>query len=167
MGSIIMDGGGVKMLKVGDPAIEFTLDATNGRKVSLSEFRGQNVVLFFYPKDNTPGCTMEACEFRDKHAAFAELDTVVLGISRDSIASHEKFIKKHDLPFLLLSDPDGTVCTAYDVLKEKNMFGKKSIGIVRSTFVIDREGKLAKVDYKVKVAGHVEEVLNFVSEQLK
>ncbi|MFC7442460.1 thioredoxin-dependent thiol peroxidase [Laceyella putida] len=155
------------MLQVGDQAIDFTLDATNGKKVSLSDFRGKNVVLFFYPKDNTPGCTMEACGFRDKHAEFVELDTVVLGISRDSIASHEKFIKKHDLPFLLLSDPDGEVCTKYDVLQEKNMFGKKAIGIVRSTFVIDRDGKLAKVDYKVKVAGHVEEVLAFVREQLQ
>lgn len=155
------------MLQVGEQAIDFTLDATSGEKVSLSDFRGNNVVLFFYPKDNTPGCTMEACGFRDKHADFAALNTVVLGISRDSIASHLKFIQKHNLPFLLLSDPDGEVCTKYDVLKEKTMFGKKSIGIVRSTFVIDREGKLAKVDYKVKVSGHVEEVLAFVREQLQ
>ncbi|MGA8943569.1 MAG: thioredoxin-dependent thiol peroxidase [Thermoactinomyces sp.] len=155
------------MLKEGDQAIDFTLEASNGDKVTLSELKGKNVVLFFYPKDQTPGCTKEACGFRDAYQAFEDLDTVILGINKDSVASHQKFAAKQELPFLLLSDPDGEVCEKYGVIKEKNMFGKKRLGIERSTFLIDKEGKLAKVYRKVKVAGHVEEVLQFVKDHLQ
>jgi peroxiredoxin Q/BCP len=154
------------LLKEGDLAIDFTLEASNGEKVSLSDYRGMNVVLYFYPKDNTPGCTVEACGFRDRHDEFVKRDTVILGVSRDSVVSHQKFVEKQELPFLLLSDPDGKVCELYGVLKEKNMFGKKYIGIERSTFVIDREGKIAKAYRKVKAVGHVDEVLKFVKEHL-
>ncbi|MGA9172529.1 MAG: thioredoxin-dependent thiol peroxidase [Thermoactinomyces sp.] len=154
------------MPKEGEQAIDFTLEASNGEKVSLSDFRGKNVVLYFYPKDNTPGCTVEACGFRDHHHEFEDLNTVILGVSRDSIASHQKFVQKQNLPFLLLSDPEGKVCEAYDVLKDKNMFGKKFKGIERSTFVIDREGKIAKAYRKVKAMGHVNEVLQYIKEHL-
>ncbi|MBA4601113.1 thioredoxin-dependent thiol peroxidase [Thermoactinomyces mirandus] len=155
------------MVKEGDQAIDFTLEASNGNKVTLSELKGQNVVLFFYPKDQTPGCTKEACGFRDAYREFEELDTVILGINKDSVASHQKFIEKQELPFLLLSDPDGEICEKYGVIKEKNMFGKKRLGIERSTFVIDKDGKIAKVYRKVKVTGHVEEVLQFVKDYLQ
>lgn len=154
------------MIREGDPAIDFTLEASSGESVTLSEYRGKPVVLFFYPKDMTPGCTMEACDFRDQFEEFNEVGAVVFGISRDPISSHQKFIQKHNLPYLLLSDPEGEVCEKYGVLKEKSMFGKKFIGIERSTFIIDAEGKVAKVYRKVKVKGHVEEVLQFIKENL-
>jgi peroxiredoxin Q/BCP len=153
------------LLKEGDFAPDFTLQANTGEEVSLSDFRGKTVVLYFYPKDNTPGCTAEACDFRDRHEEFADLDVVILGVSRDPVASHQKFAVKHGLPFLLLSDVDEEVCRKYDVLKEKTMFGKKVMGIERSTFIIDREGRIAKVYRKVKVPGHVEEALQFIREQ--
>ncbi|MBA4495411.1 thioredoxin-dependent thiol peroxidase [Paenactinomyces guangxiensis] len=155
------------MLQEGDMASDFTLEASNGEQVSLSDFRGKNVVLYFYPKDNTPGCTTEACDFRDHADSFADLDTVILGVSRDSVASHQKFIDKYDLPFLLLSDPDADVCKMYGVFKEKKMFGKVSMGIERSTFIIDREGKIAKVYRKVKVKDHVESALQYIREHLQ
>nr|WP_220215066.1 MULTISPECIES: thioredoxin-dependent thiol peroxidase [Thermoactinomyces] len=155
------------MIKEGDQAIDFTLEATNGETVSLSDFKGKNVVLFFYPKDQTPGCTREACDFRDAYQEFSDLNTVILGISKDSIASHQKFIEKQNLPFLLLSDPEGEVCEKYGVIKDKNMFGRKYKGIERSTFVIDKDGKIAKAYRKVKVADHVQEVLQFVKENLQ
>lgn len=155
------------MVKEGDHAIDFTLEATNGETVTLSDFKGKNVVLFFYPKDQTPGCTREACDFRDAYQEFSDLNTVILGISKDSIASHQKFIEKQNLPFLLLSDPEGEVCEKYGVIKDKNMFGRKYKGIERSTFVIDKEGKIAKAYRKVKVADHVQEVLQFVKENLQ
>ncbi|WP_309544832.1 thioredoxin-dependent thiol peroxidase [Thermoactinomyces intermedius] len=154
-------------MKEGDQAIDFTLEATNGETVSLSDFKGKNVVLFFYPKDQTPGCTREACDFRDAYQEFSDLNTVILGISKDSIASHQKFIEKQNLPFLLLSDPEGEVCEKYGVIKDKNMFGRKYKGIERSTFVIDKDGKIAKAYRKVKVADHVQEVLQFVKENLQ
>jgi peroxiredoxin Q/BCP len=153
------------LLKEGEFAPDFTLQANTGEEVSLSDFRGKTVVLYFYPKDNTPGCTAEACDFRDRHEEFADLDVVILGVSRDPVASHQKFAVKHGLPFLLLSDVDEEVCRKYDVLKEKTMFGKKVMGIERSTFIIDREGRIAKVYRKVKVPGHVEEALQFIREQ--
>jgi peroxiredoxin Q/BCP len=153
------------LLKEGDFAPDFTLQANTGEEVSLSDFRGKTVVLYFYPKDNTPGCTAEACDFRDRHEEFADLDVVILGVSRDPVASHQKFAVKHGLPFLLLSDVDEEVCRKYDVLKEKTMFGKKVMGIERSTFIIDREGRIVKVYRKVKVPGHVEEALQFIREQ--
>lgn len=155
------------MIKEGDQAIDFTLEATNGETVSLSDFKGKNVVLFFYPKDQTPGCTREACDFRDAYQEFSDLNTVILGISKDSIVSHQKFIEKQNLPFLLLSDPEGEVCEKYGVIKDKNMFGRKYKGIERSTFVIDKDGKIAKAYRKVKVADHVQEVLQFVKENLQ
>lgn len=155
------------MPQEGEQAIGFTLEASNGEKVSLSDYRGKNVVLYFYPKDNTPGCTVEACGFRDHHQEFADLNTVILGVSRDSVASHQKFVEKQNLPFLLLSDPDGKVCEAYGVLKDKNMFGKKFKGIERSTFVINGEGLIIKVYRKVKAMGHVKEVLQYIKEHLR
>ncbi len=155
------------MVKEGDHAIDFTLEATNGETVTLSDFKGKNVVLFFYPKDQTPGCTREACDFRDAYQEFSDLNTVILGISKDSIASHQKFVEKQNLPFLLLSDPEGEVCEKYGVIKDKNMFGRKYKGIERSTFVIDKEGKIAKAYRKVKVADHVQEVLQFVKDNLQ
>lgn len=115
------------MVTIGEQAPDFTLETVDGKKVSLSDFIGKNVVVYFYPKDNTPGCTTEACDFRDHHEEFQQLDTVILGISRDSVKSHEKFIAKYHLPFILLSDPEGKVCQEYGVLKEKNMFGKKGL----------------------------------------
>ena len=144
----------------GKAAPAFTLPASDGTKVSLRDFKGKKqVVLYFYPKDNTPGCTREACDFRDRAARLKRKGAVVLGVSRDSLASHDKFIRKFELPFLLLSDEDGAICGKYDVIREKNLYGKKVKGIERSTFVIDRDGKVKKVFRKVKVDGHVDEVL--------
>jgi peroxiredoxin Q/BCP len=156
------------MLKEGSPAPDFSLPASNGETVTLSDYRGKkNVILYFYPKDNTPGCTQESCDFRDRHQDFADLDTVILGISMDNLDSHEKFINKYQLPFLLLSDPEAKVCSQYGVYQEKNLFGKKKWGIVRSTFVIDKEGNLAQSWRKVKVNGHVDEALTWVRDHLK
>ncbi|OYD07062.1 thioredoxin-dependent thiol peroxidase [Paludifilum halophilum] len=156
------------MLKEGDQAPDFSLPATHGENVSLADYRGKkNVVLYFYPKDNTPGCTAESCDFRDRKDQFADLDTVILGVSLDDLKSHEKFIQKYELPFLLLSDTEAEVSQAYGVYKEKNMFGKKKWGIERSTFIIDKEGKLVKVYRKVKVDGHVEEALTYIKENLE
>ena len=147
-----------------NPAPDFTLPANGDSEVSLSDFRGRKtVVLYFYPKDNTSGCAREACAFRDNLSALEKRDAVVLGVSRDSIASHDKFVAKLDLPFLLLSDQDETVCELYGVMKEKMMYGKKRRGIERSTFIIDREGIVRKVFRKVKVDGHVEQVLDVLN----
>ncbi len=150
------------MNQTGKPAPDFTLPATGGQEITLSGLKGSNVVLYFYPRDNTPGCTKEGQAFRDHHAEFEKLDTVVLGVSRDSLKTHENFKAKHQFPFELLSDSEETVCRLYDVIKEKNMYGKKVMGIERSTFLIDREGILRREWRKVKVAGHVEEVLEAV-----
>ncbi|SFI57516.1 thioredoxin-dependent thiol peroxidase [Thermoflavimicrobium dichotomicum] len=154
------------MIQEGQPAIDFTLPASNGENVSLSDFRGKHVVLYFYPKDMTPGCTTEACDFRDYYGEFTGLNAVILGVSRDPIASHEKFINKYELPFLLLSDENGHVCEQYGVWKEKKMYGKKFMGIERSTFIIDQEGIVRKIYRKVKVKDHVKEALEFIREQL-
>ncbi|MBZ0255832.1 thioredoxin-dependent thiol peroxidase [bacterium] len=144
----------------GKAAPAFTLPASNGEKVSLKDFKGEKqVVLYFYPKDDTPGCTKEACSFRDNQKKLDGADAVVLGVSRDSVDSHEKFINKFDLPFLLLSDEKETVCNKYEVIKEKNMYGRKSIGIERSTFVIGKDGKIKKIFRRVRVDGHTEKVL--------
>jgi peroxiredoxin Q/BCP len=144
----------------GKAAPAFTLPASDGTEVSLKDFTGkQQVVLYFYPKDNTPGCTREACEFRNQAAAMEKKGAVVLGVSRDSLASHDQFAQKFKLPFLLLSDEDGAVCEKYDVIREKNLNGKVVRGIERSTFVIDRDGKVRKVFRQVKVDGHVDELL--------
>lgn len=151
---------------IGEKAPDFALKANNGETVQLSDFIGKNVVLYFYPKDMTPGCTTQACDFRDTHVDFENADTVILGISPDPVARHEKFIDKHGLPFLLLADEEQTAANKYDVWKLKKNFGKEYMGIERSTFVIDKQGMLVKEWRKVKVKGHVEEVLNFVKENL-
>lgn len=150
---------------IGKKAPEFTLPASNGEEVSLADFAGKHVVLYFYPKDMTPGCTTEACDFRDQHEKFAELDAVILGISPDPAESHIKFIDKHGLPFLLLADENHEVAELYDVWKLKKNFGKEYMGIERSTFLINKEGVLVKEWRKVKVKGHVEEALEFLKEQ--
>lgn len=151
-------------LKIGSVAPAFTLPTSESKMISLSEFKGkQNVVLYFYPKDDTPGCTQEACDFRDNLARLESAETVVLGISRDPLKSHDKFTQKYSLPFPLLSDEKGEVCEKYGCWKEKSMYGKKYFGIERSTFLIDKEGIIRALWRNVKVPGHVEEVL----EQIK
>ncbi|KAB7662772.1 thioredoxin-dependent thiol peroxidase [Bacillus sp. B1-b2] len=146
------------LVKVGEIVPDFELEAANGEKVKLSDYRGKNVVLYFYPKDMTPGCTTEACDFRDRHADFASYNTVVLGISPDPIKKHQKFMEKYELPFPLLSDENHEVAEHFDVWKLKKNFGKEYMGIERSTFLIGKDGELVKEWRKVKVAGHVEEV---------
>ncbi|MFA8438107.1 thioredoxin-dependent thiol peroxidase [Pueribacillus sp. YX66] len=151
-------------VEVGKRAPEFELKANTGESVKLSDFRGKYVIVYFYPKDMTPGCTTQACDFRDHHESFKELDAVILGISPDPIDRHQKFIDKHDLPFLLLADEDHKVAEAYDVWKLKKMFGKEYMGIERSTFLIDKEGIVMKEWRKVRVKGHVEEALEYLKE---
>ena len=151
------------ILKEGMEAPDFTLMGSDHQQHSLHDYRGRKVILYFYPRDNTPGCTNQAKAFRDAIESFNEQNAVILGISRDSVASHEKFIAKHELPFILLSDHEEIVCHLYDVLKEKNMYGKKAIGIERSTFLIDEAGIITKIYRKVKVAGHIEAVLESCS----
>ncbi len=143
-------------LKVGDTAPDFELPADNGQSVHLSDFRGKRVVVYFYPKDNTSGCTTQACGFRDRYPDIQEKNAVVLGISPDGIDSHKKFKTKYDLPFLLLADEDHHVAEAYGVWQEKSMYGKKYMGIVRSHFVVDENGKLADVQVKVSPTDSVE-----------
>lgn len=144
----------------GSKAPDFTLPSSEGGEVSLSDFKGkQNVVLYFYPKDNTLGCTKEVCDFRDMSKKFQKKDTVVLGISADSLKAHDNFKSKYKLSFPLLSDENKEVIKKYGVWQEKSLYGKKFMGIVRSTFVINKEGKIAKIFPKVKVDGHVEAVL--------
>ena len=151
------------MLQKGDPAPDFTMEADKGGSVSLKDLRGKTVVLYWYPKDDTPGCTRESCAFRDHYPTFQGRDVQVFGVSCDSIPSHEKFSAKFDLPFPLLSDPDTSVSTAYGVYKEKTNYGRKYMGIERTTFVIDGEGRISRVFRNVKVDGHVEKVLDEVS----
>ena len=147
------------ILKEGDKAPAFTAQTSGGGKVSLNEFLGRHVVLFFYPKDDTPGCTKEACAFRDEHAQFEEADAVVLGVSCDSVAKHDKFISKFDLPFLLLSDEDQTIVNAYGSWGPKKFMGKEYEGIHRISFLIDPQGKIQKIWPKVKPEEHAAEVL--------
>lgn len=147
------------MLQEGAPAPEFTLPDADGNPISLRQFRGKKVVLYFYPKDNTPGCTKEACNFRDNHTAITEQGAVILGISADSPKAHTNFRAKYDLPFMLLSDPDKQVIKAYQAWGEKKMYGKTYEGVIRSTYIIDEDGRIAKVWPKVKPAAHGEEVL--------
>ena len=141
---------------------EFSAPMTGNQTFTLSNFLGKNVVLYFYPKDNTPGCTTESIQFRDLYSDFQESNTFIFGISRDSIRSHEGFKAKLDMPFDLISDPDETLCTMFNVMKIKNMYGKKVRGIDRSTFVIDGAGTLVKEWRGVKVPGHVTDILDFV-----
>lgn len=147
------------VLEKGMKAPEFTLMGSDNKEHKLSDYIGKKVILYFYPKDNTPGCSTQAQNFRDHHVTFTDNNTVVLGISRDSLKSHDKFITKYDLPFVLLSDETQEVCNLYGVMKEKMMFGKKVFGIERSTFIIDENGMLSEIYRKVKVAGHVESLL--------
>lgn len=147
------------MLKTGDKAPDFEALTDAGKTLSLKDFRGKKVILYFYPRDNTPGCTQEACDFRDSMARFQRKGTVVLGVSPDSAASHQKFKTKYELPFPLLVDEDHKIAESYGVWAEKSMYGRKFMGIVRSTFLIDEKGKVAEVYGKVKVKGHVDELL--------
>lgn len=140
----------------------FALPATSEQTIRLADLKGKNLVLYFYPKDSTPGCTTEGQDFRDHYDEFQALNTEVLGVSRDSLKSHENFKTKQSFPFELLSDSDETLCRLFDVIKEKNMYGKKVMGIERSTFLIDGKGILRAEWRKVKVAGHVDEVLNAI-----
>ena len=150
---------------IGKPAPDFTLPSTTGENISLRQYKGKKtVVLYFYPKDETPGCTREACDFRDHSAEFERLNVVVLGISNDGLESHQHFREKHQLPFPLLSDEDAAVSKAFGVYKQKNLYGKKYMGIERTTFVIDRTGRIAQIYPKVKVDGHIQDVLEFVGE---
>ncbi|NBU21314.1 thioredoxin-dependent thiol peroxidase [bacterium] len=151
------------MLELGKVAPSFTLESDTGDKVSLKDFKGQTVVLYFYPKDMTSGCTQESCDFRDLSIQFKKKKTVIVGISKDSITSHQKFKSKYDLPFVLLSDPDGKVCELYGVWKEKSMYGRKYMGIERTTIVISPAGKVEKIYSKVKVKDHAALVLKELS----
>ncbi len=147
------------MLEVGMLAPDFALPNEKGEAVKLSDFRGKKVVVYFYPKDNTPVCTRQACAFKEKYMDFQKQNVVVIGISKDSAASHEKFITKYELPFLLLSDPEKEAIQAYGVWQEKKMYGKVSFGVVRSTFVIDEDGKIMKIYPKAKPDTNAEEIL--------
>lgn len=146
-------------LEVGAKAPDFSLPDQHGSTITLKSLKGKQVVLYFYPKDDTSGCTKEACDFRDSFAPIKKAGAVVLGVSKDGTASHQKFIAKYGLPFALLSDEETVVCMAYGVYKEKSMYGRKYMGIERSTFVIDSTGRLKALFRKVKVPGHVDEVL--------
>ncbi|EJT6165432.1 peroxiredoxin [Clostridium perfringens] len=151
-------------IEINKLAPDFKLMGSDGKEHSLSDYKGKNIVLYFYPKDNTAGCTTEACDFRDNIQNFHDLNAIILGVSRDSLASHDKFITKLSLPFVLLSDPDETVCKLYDVIKEKNMYVKKYMGVERSTFLINKEGILIEEFRKVRVKGHIEKVLDKLKE---
>ena len=152
------------MIEEGKKAPAFKLKDQNGKTISLNDFNGQNVVLYFYPKDDTSGCTKEACNFRDDLPKFGKLDAVILGVSPDSVESHKKFAAKYKLPFTLLSDEEKNVIKKYDVWKEKSMYGRKYMGVERSTFIIDKKGKIRKLFRKVKVDKHNDEVMNAIKE---
>lgn len=147
------------MLETGMKAPEFTLSDQNGNEVSLSDFAGKKVVLYFYPKDNTPGCTRQACAFAGSYEAFKALDVVVIGVSKDSVASHVKFAAKYNLPFILLADPELQAIKAYDVWQEKKLYGKVSMGVVRTTYIIDENGMIEKAMPKVKPDTNAKEIL--------
>ena len=150
------------ILNIGDKAPNFKGKNQDGKTVQLSDYKGKKLVLYFYPKDNTPGCTTEGIQFRESYPEFQKHNTEIFGISRDSLKSHEGFKAKLDMPFELISDPDETLCIMFDVMKMKNMYGKKVRGVERSTFVIDGSGTLVKEWRGVKVPSHVDEVLSFV-----
>ncbi|WP_226537176.1 thioredoxin-dependent thiol peroxidase [Fictibacillus halophilus] len=153
-------------VETGTKAPDFKLPASNGENVQLSDFKGKNVVLYFYPKDMTPGCTTQACDFRDMHGDFEEQNTVIIGVSPDPLARHDKFIEKYGLPFLLVADEDHKAAELYDVWKLKKNFGKEYMGIERSTFIIDKEGVIQKEYRKVRVKDHVQDALAFIKENL-
>lgn len=150
------------MLEAGNKAPSFTLTDKDGREVSLGDFKGKKVVLYFYPRDNTPGCTRQACAFAAAYNDFKKLDVAVIGVSKDSVASHVKFAEKHSLPFVLLSDPERKAIEAYGVWQEKKMCGKVSMGVVRTTFVIDEKGVIEKVMPKVKPDTNAAEILAYL-----
>ena len=152
------------MVNEGDQLPKFALKADDGTVVTRDSLAGKNVVLYFYPKDDTSGCTREACDFRDALPRFGKIDAVVIGVSPDSLESHRKFKKKYQLPYLLLSDPDHELANAFGVWKEKSMYGRKYMGIERTTAIIDRKGRIARIFSKVKVPGHVSEVEETVRE---
>ena len=151
------------MLSVGMKAPDFTLKNELGEEITLSKFLGKKVVIYFYPKDNTPGCTRQACAFKDAYDGFKSKDVIVIGISKDSEKSHANFIKKYDLPFILLSDPERVAIEAFDVWKEKKLYGKVSMGIVRSTYIIDEKGKIEKVFEKAKPDTNASEILEYLN----
>lgn len=154
------------MLEVGSKAPDFTLKNQEGQEVSLSQFAGKRVVLYFYPRDNTPGCTKQACGFAQNYGGFAQRDVVVIGISKDSVASHLKFAQKYELPFVLLSDPDLEAIQAYGVWQEKKLYGKVSMGVVRTTYVIDPQGVIEKVMPKVKPDTNADEILAYLDGEV-
>lgn len=151
------------MLEVGTKAPEFTLPDKDGNPVSLTDFAGKKVVLYFYPKDNTPGCTRQACTFAGAYEEFKKINVVVIGVSKDSAASHQKFAEKHGLPFILLSDPDLTAIQAYGVWQEKKLYGKVSMGVIRSTFVVNENVMIEKVMPKVKPDTNATEILEYLT----
>ena len=150
---------------IGKPAPDFTLPSTTGENISLRQFKGKKtVILYFYPKDETPGCTREACDFRDHAEELERHNVVILGVSTDDLETHQRFREKHKLPFPLLADTDAAISKMYGVYKQRNLYGKKYMGIERTTFVIDRTGRIAQIYPKVKVDGHVDSILEFVGE---
>ncbi|GGN53874.1 thioredoxin-dependent thiol peroxidase [Oceanobacillus indicireducens] len=153
-------------VELGKEVNNFTIQNQSGEEISLSDYRGKYVILYFYPKDMTPGCTTQACDFRDNHEKFSELDAVILGVSPDPVERHQKFIDKHDLPFELLADENHELAKAFDVWKLKKNFGREYYGVERSTFIIDKEGKLLKEYRKVRVKGHVEEALEYLRDEV-
>ncbi len=153
------------MLEENRKAPDFTLLDRDGRQVSLSDFKGKKVVLYFYPKDNTPGCTRQACAFAAAYEKFQEQDVVVIGISKDSTASHQKFAQKYNLPFILLSDPELQAIQAYDVWQEKKLYGKVSMGVVRTTYIIDEQGNIEKTMPKVKPDTNAAEILDYLAKR--
>lgn len=155
-----------KMLEVGTMAPDFTLLNQNGEEISLSQYRGQKVILYFYPKDNTPGCTKQACGFAQLYPDFVKKGAVILGVSKDSVKSHKKFEEKYQLPFTLLSDSDLVAIQAYDVWKEKNMYGKKVMGVVRTTYLINEERIIEKAYTKVKAAQNPNDMLEVLNASL-
>jgi len=155
---------GINKVKIGEKVPEFSLPSTGNKTIELSELKGKNIIIYFYPKDATPGCTIEGQNFRDNIRKFSSLNTVVLGVSRDKISSHEKFKKNQKFPFDLLSDEDEKLCKIFNVMKEKNMYGRKFIGIERSTFLIDKKGILRNEWRNVKVKDHVRDVLRILKK---
>ena len=155
----------MKIVEIGKKISNFKAKSTNENEFNLKDFQGGLIVLYFYPKDNTPGCTQEGIDFSNNYRKFKNLNTEIIGISKDNIKSHENFKKKYKYKFDLISDEDEKICKMFDVIKEKNMYGKKYMGIERSTFIVDKKGKLLKEWRKVKVKGHVEEVLQFIKDQ--
>ena len=153
------------MLEVGSKAPDFALQDKDGNTVRLSDFAGKKVVLYFYPRDNTPGCTRQACAFAGSYAAFKAQDVVVIGVSKDSVASHLKFAQKHNLPFILLSDPELQAIQGYDVWQEKKLYGKVSMGVVRTTYIIDEQGNIEKVMPKVKPDTNAAEILEYLADK--